>query len=272
MIHLLTTGVLIVLLERFFRLDEHYTWRTFERFLVDFWHLGIEGMLWSIAYQFVFLFIHTSAKLSQEQHRVKVLKEELQSAHLKGLRHQLNPHFLFNAMNSIAMKVRLGEPKAAVVMIAALNDLLRLALATGADKHVPLSAELKLLDKYLLIEKTRFGDLVEVKQDIPSPLLCAMVPELILQPLVENAFKHGVKDGLTNQTIAITASQEDDHLVLAVYNSLPEELQLHQIPSGVGLTNIIQRLRRLYGTSFRFQCTTYQSGVSFIITIPLHQT
>lgn len=171
-------------------------------------------------------------------------------------------------MNGIAMKVRLGESKVAVNMIAALNDLLRLALTKGGSRSIPLSEELELLDKYLTIERTRFDEEVQIDMNIKKEVMNAKVPQLILQPLVENAFKHGVKENIIDQVIRITGSRENDHLVLTVFNTSKNHTMLIEESSGIGLPNTVQRLRQLYGTNFRFHSNMTKSGVAFTITIP----
>ncbi|MEQ9307076.1 MAG: histidine kinase [Marinoscillum sp.] len=267
-LHLLLSGLLTILLERFFRLTEHYTLFSFGSFLTDHWHYGIDGVLWYTAYLAISWLVRLSARLEIEKKRVAVLKSDLRNADLKKLRNELNPHFLFNTMNGIAMKVRLGESKVAVNMIAALNDLLRLALTKGGSRSVPLSEELELLDKYLTIERTRFDEEVQIEINIEEEVMSAKVPQLILQPLVENAFKHGVKENIIDQVIRITGSRENEHLVMTVFNTSKNHTMLIEESSGIGLPNTIQRLRQLYGTNFRFQSNMTKSGVAFTITIP----
>ncbi|MEQ8469731.1 MAG: histidine kinase [Marinoscillum sp.] len=266
--HLLLTGLLTILLERFCRFPEHYTFKTFGQYLFNHWYLVIEGLIWYTAYLIVLLFFKLLVRYQTEKYRSEVLKKDLRHSDLTKLRNELNPHFLFNAMNGIAMKVRLGENKVAVSMIAALNDLLRLALTKGEDKSITLEEELKLLDKYLIIEKTRFGDTVHIQFDLNQEILNALVPQLILQPLVENAFKHSIKEHAENQIIKIAAVKKEGHLIMTVYNTTKNPASVNIETSGVGLSNIIQRLKRLYGTNFRFQSQPEENGLTFIITIP----
>jgi two-component system, LytTR family, sensor kinase len=214
--------------------------------------------------------LQTRERLSFEMQRSETIQKELAASDLSALRTELNPHFLFNAMNSIAMKVRLKENKLAVAMIASLNDLLRSVLSRTRGKTVPLSEEINLLNKYLMIEKVRFGEQVEVTQDFGNDLLASHVPQMILQPLVENAFKHGVKDNLSQQRVSITAERENGSLVLTVFNTT-EKMQRFDTfdgASGIGLPNVVHRLRRHYGTDFRFQSMSSGTGIAFRITLP----
>ncbi|MEQ8811021.1 MAG: histidine kinase [Imperialibacter sp.] len=269
-LHFILTGLLIILLERFFRLPEHYNFYQSGSYFRQSWPYAVDGMLWYWSYIFIFLYLQTRERLAFEKQRSEVIQKELAASDLSVLRTELNPHFLFNAMNSIAMKVRLKENKLAVTMIASLNDLLRSVLSRQREKTVPLSEEIDLLNKYLMIESVRFGEQVEVTQDFSEDLLPAEVPQMILQPLVENAFKHGVKDSLRQQKISITGAKENDALVLTVFNTTEQMRRFDTVngSEGVGLPNVIHRLRRHYGTDFRFQSMSTGAGIAFRITLP----
>jgi two-component system, LytTR family, sensor kinase len=257
-------------LERFFKLPEHYNFFEPASYIRQSWPYAVDGMLWYWGYIFVFLYLQTRERLAVEKQKSEAIQKELAASDLSVLRTELNPHFLFNAMNSIAMKVRLKENKLAVAMIASLNDLLRSVLSRKRDKTVPLSEEIELLNKYLMIERVRFGEQVEVTQDF----LPANVPQMILQPLVENAFKHGVKDSLREQKISITGAKESGALILTVFNTTEQMRRFDTAngSEGVGLPNVIHRLRRHYGTDFRFQCMSTGAGIAFRITLPFKTT
>ncbi len=270
--HLFLTGLLIILLERFFQLSEHYNYYEFGIYLVDSWPYVIDGVLWYCGYMLLFSFVRNTGKLKAEKQKAERLQKDLNASDLSVLRTELNPHFLFNAMNSIAMKVRLKENKVAVAMIASLNDLLRTVLSRKKDKMVSLSEEIELLNKYLMIENVRFGEQVEVLQRYSDGLMEALVPQLILQPLVENAFKHGVKDNMNQQRISITGERSHDSLVLTVFNTT-EHLKKFEVfngSDGIGLPNVIHRLRSHYGTKFQFQSMSMETGIAFRMTIPFH--
>lgn len=269
-LHFLLSGMLILLLERFFRLPEHYNLPTMGRYAAASWYYAIDGIIWYWTCLVVFVLVYNRQKWLEERQKTEVARLELLNSDLITLRTELNPHFLFNTMNSIAMKVRLKENKLAVAMIASLNDLLRVVLTRRHEKTVSLAEELALLDKYLLIEKTRFGDAVEISREFADDLLPARVPQMLLQPLVENAFKHGIKEKMGQQHIQISGQRNNGTVVLTVYNTTaPQSAGLGQSQSlGIGLQNVVQRLRKLYGTAFHFQRLDLENGVAFKITLP----
>src|SRR5262249_52175152 len=136
--------------------------------------------------------IESRERIAHQQAETASLNEQISKAQLDALRHQIEPHFLFNALNAVAALVREEKNDDAVNMIAGLGDLLRHLLQDSRKQQVPLREELELLDKYLAIQKMRFADRLQVETNIPAELLPAQVPSLILQPIVENALKHGI--------------------------------------------------------------------------------
>jgi LytS/YehU family sensor histidine kinase len=139
------------------------------------------------------------------------LNEQLAKAQLSALRQQIEPHFLFNTLNTIAGLVREGKNDGAVDMIAGLSDLLRRTLRTPDQQQMGLGEELEVVQKYLDIEKARFAERLQVELDVPKELLRARVPSLILQPIVENAVKHGIAKRITAH-IAACRSQPSSEL------------------------------------------------------------
>ncbi|MFY0601373.1 MAG: histidine kinase [Cyclobacteriaceae bacterium] len=269
LIHFVLTGGFILLLERLFGFAEHYTLFTLEQYASDSWYYIIDGILWYWGYVTIFQLFRVKNQLNSERKKKADMQQDLIVSDLTSLSTELNPHFLFNSMNSIAMNVRLGENKTAVAMIASLNDLLRSVLSMKKVRTIPLAEELNLLEKYLLIEKVRFGGRVTITQDFDESLLIAKVPQLILQPLVENAFKHGIKENETRQQINISGTLEESNLTLTVFNTtLNQNLLNKSQPDGIGLSNTISRLRKIYGTKFRFQRVLEARGIAFKITIP----
>jgi two-component sensor histidine kinase len=176
------------------------------------------------------------------------LESRLNQARLQALRMQINPHFLFNTLNSISSLVY-DQPKVADEMIGSLSDLLRVTLNTSHRQEVALREELEFLDQYLFIEQTRFGDRLTVTKEIDPTVLDAAVPNLILQPLVENAFKHGIEARLGPGAITVSAKRDGERLRLEVSDSgrgSPAGSPPRLI-EGVGLSNTRARLRGLYG-------------------------
>ena len=266
--HWILSSLLLILLERFFRIEEHYSLTELPRLIQENWTTLLDGILWFALYQMTFYLLELQVKTNSLNERIRELEKELHQTDLVNLRKEINPHFLFNAMNGIAMKVRLKENKTAVVMIAALNNLLRLSLSKSQEQLITIQQELELLDNYLLIEKHRFGEQVQVIIDFPETINTHKIPELILQPLVENAFKHGLTQNQELQHIRVSGRVVDQEIILSVFNTKSKSVNFNFARSGVGLPNIVHRLRRIYQTNFKFQSFNEEHGIAFTITIP----
>ena len=194
---------------------------------------------------------------------------------LDALRAQLNPHFLFNALNTIAMLVRRQANQDALHGIVNLSDLLRRSLTTHTALQVPLRAELPLLESYVAIEQLRFRDRLQVRLEIAPDTLDALVPSLLLQPLVENSIKHGVAQRSEAGTIEVRSRREDETLVLEVCDDGPGFAPGWDPASsgGVGLANTRERLERLYGSAPRFEARNRDgSGAVVVVRIPFQTT
>lgn len=198
------------------------------------------------------------------------LETQLVQADLRTLRMQLNPHFLFNALHTIAALVRTGDQKNAVRVTAGLGGLLRRMLDEARDQEVPLSQELDFIRSYLEIEQLRFPDRLAVGIDIPAALLEAMVPQFILQPLVENAIRHGIAPNRAAGRIDISARLRGDRLSLTVRDDGTGRYATAQ-PFGVGLTNTQARLTGLYGADCRLEVRDAAggSGTEAVVELPL---
>src|SRR5882757_7565953 len=189
----------------------------------------------------------------EEKHRQLIATEILaQEAQLRALRFQLQPHFLFNTLNAISTLVLNNQPFAATEMIGKLAHLLRSTLDAPDLHTVPLSDELAVTEEYLAIEEVRFGDRLTVRWDIDQTLVDTIVPRLILQPLVENAVRHGIARRPDGGFILIKTHREGDRLELLIENEPPEEsaaVLLDGVPriGGVGLENVRKRLEQMYG-------------------------
>jgi len=197
-----------------------------------------------------------------------VLGTQLAEARLRALRAQLNPHFLFNAMNNIAMLVRQGENATAVTTIVGLSDLLREFLDEASPQEVPLREELGFLERYLAVERLRFQDRLQVSIDAAPETLDAYVPNLVLQPLVENAVKHGISRRVSAGRLVVTAARENGILRLTVSDDGPGP---DGRQPGVGLANVRARLEQLYGPAQRFELASGPHGGAIAtITLPFH--
>ncbi len=182
------------------------------------------------------------------------IETRLVEAQLQALRMQLHPHFLFNSLNAISTLMH-RDVAAADRMIIKLSDLLRLALENPRTQTVPLEEELRYLMSYLDIEKVRFQDRLEVSLDVPDALRGVYVPNLILQPLVENAIRHGIARSARPGKLRVEAREEGAFLHLSVIDSGSAEADagFSKQKGGIGLSNTRARLHHLYGDAQGFE-------------------
>jgi len=182
------------------------------------------------------------------------LQEQVSRAQLQTLRMQLQPHFLFNTLNSVSALVE-DDARGGQRMIGHLSEFLRLTLAGAAHAEVPLREELALLEHYLEIERTRFEDRLRVAVEVEPGAEEARVPNLVLQPLVENAIRHGIQPSLQGGTVTIRARREEEWLVLEVCDD-GVGLRPGFDPAaarGIGIANTRQRLRECFGERQGFE-------------------
>lgn len=200
------------------------------------------------------------------------LESKLTQSQLQTLKMQLQPHFLFNALNTISMMIRRKKDDQAIEMLSGLSELLRETLSREKDQFVKLSDELNLAKKYLGIEQGRFKEKVKVTYDIGEECEKLPVPNLILQPIVENAIKHGVSHSLKNNEIRISATKVNGSLELVVFNTgklLDEGFDIKK-QKGIGLSNTRSRLDRLYKHESFFEILNAgNEGVKVTVRIPL---
>jgi two-component system LytT family sensor kinase len=209
----------------------------------------------------------------QREVRDAQLAGNLARAQLHNLRLQLQPHFLFNALNTISATMY-EDPAAADEMLGGLAELLRSSLRTAQSDEVPLEEELAILDRYLALMRARFGERLAVAIDLDPEASGALVPSLILQPLVENAIRHGNAERAGRGAISIRARKEGGRLVLEVEDDGPGDARRngHRTESGVGLAATAERLRILYGDEQTFNAGDGDAG-GFLAraTLPLRR-
>jgi len=204
--------------------------------------------------------------------RAAHLEARLAEARLKTLEAKLHPHFLFNTLHAISTLVH-TQPDAADRMISRLSDLLRITFSHAGGACIPLHEELEFLQKYLEIEQTRFQDRLTVDYDVDPDTLDAEVPRLILQPLVENAIKHGVAPRIGPGAISIATRRDGERLCLSVRDNGVgltggSRAQLH---GGVGLSNTRDRLECLYGSDHSLTFVESTPGLTVEMRVPFHR-
>ena len=207
-------------------------------------------------------------KFHERELRTVELENRLTQARLQALQMQLNPHFLFNTLNAISSLMH-KDVEAADRMIARLSDLLRYTLESTEAQEVPLERELDFLKRYLEIQQTRFGERLVVRMDIVADTLEALVPNLVLQPLVENAIAHGVAPHSRRGAIVLSSRKLGEVLELEVRDNGAGLRQNQVFKEGVGISNTRARLEQLYGDRFQFEFTkATEGGLAVKIVIP----
>jgi signal transduction histidine kinase len=206
-----------------------------------------------------------------ERERALAAEGQAHRARLQALRYQLNPHFLFNTLNAVSTLIVEKKNYDAERMVARLSDFLRLTLECDSDVEVPLADELDFARRYLDIEQIRFGDRLTVQEDVDPDALSARVPPLLLQPLVENAVRHGIMPREEGGTLRIEARRVDDRLLLRVGDDGPGPPAETNTESGVGLSNTKARLQSLYGERHRFSLQRADGGGCVVrVELPFH--
>jgi two-component system, LytTR family, sensor kinase len=208
-------------------------------------------------------------QLREKEEAAAELRTQLAHAQVRALRMQLNPHFLFNTMNSISSLIRI-DPAAADVMLEQLSSLLRMTLQRGEVQLIPLSEEMQFTEMYLAMQDLRFAGRIRQQIEVDPELHDALVPAMLLQPLVENAYCHGLSRIQHSGLLAIAAHREGSMLQLRITNSglglLPETGER----KGVGLANVQHRLKLHYGIDQRFLIEELVDGmVQVTIALPL---
>ncbi|MDD2710626.1 MAG: histidine kinase [Verrucomicrobiae bacterium] len=210
----------------------------------------------------------------ERERRAMELEKHLMEARIRALQLQLQPHFLFNTLNAIAALVHKDADKADE-MITNLSELLRVSLRNSTRQEVSLQEELALVDLYLEIQQVRFGERLRVVKGVEKEVLDAGVPNLILQPLVENAIKHGIEPKTGGGILTISARREKDRLLLCIGDDGENRQGLgsaaNPVKEGIGLSNTFARLRELYGDDYRLELKREITGATLILEIPFHR-
>ncbi len=241
------------------------------------WHALVAVWAWSFFMLLMWCSLYFSIKQwqqsSMEKERLIRAESELREARLRALRYQLNPHFLFNSLNAVSTLVLDGNGPAATRMLAQIGDLLRTSLDSEVTAEVTLSQELAFTEGYLAIEQTRLGERLRIDIAVPLETRDALVPNMLLQPLVENAVRYGVAPLIEGGRIVIKSALEADRLRIVVGNSGRREGEQKKNGNGIGLGNTAERLKTLYGTNFEFSLGWPEAGgCEVVLDLPLRRT
>ena len=217
--------------------------------------------------------LDSKARAAAQQTDTARLNEQLSYAQLNALQRQVEPHFIFNALNSISGLVREQKNDAAVSMIVALSDFIRRVAATSHDPQALLSQEVEFLERYLQIQEVRFAGRLKLDIQIPDELRKAQIPSLILQPLAENAIKHGIAQRAQGGEVRVAASRSNGLLHLSVYNDGPLlDGSGSAFKDGIGLSNLRRRLNLLYGHDCDLRLENYGiTGVQVSVALPYRE-
>jgi LytS/YehU family sensor histidine kinase len=225
--------------------------------------VGVLLFLLASAVHYVLIAFEESRQAEKRALEKDVLARE---AELKALKGQINPHFLFNSLNSIAALAG-SDPAAARAMCVDLADLFRKVLRLGSEERIPLSQELALANNLLAVEKVRFGARLTVEQRIEEGCGACLVPPLVLQPLVENAVTHGIAHLVEGGAVTIEARRRDGFLAITVENPFdPDRPSRGQ--AGVGLDNVRRRLAVIYGSGARLDVSHERGAFRVEMVLP----
>jgi two-component system, LytTR family, sensor kinase len=240
-------------------------------FAVSILSMSFTGMLTYWLVVGLYQSIHFYQAAMERQTIAAQLEMQLSHAELENLKSQLHPHFLFNSLHTIGILMQ-EDVDAASHLLVCLGDLLRMALERR-ENEITLQSELEFVGKYLEIELTRFHDRLKVHMDVPPDLLGVYVPSLALQPLVENAIKHGISVDSAAGRLEIAAKLHNGRVWLCVRDDGPGPAPGSRLRFGVGLTNVQSRLKQLYGDESSLELTGGDGrGCEAIITIPLRSS
>jgi len=237
-----------------------------------FWHTVLvfriaEGVLIFFVVTLIYYLYLSATQLAEKASRQAQLEAQVREGELKMLRAQINPHFLFNSLNSMS-SLTLTDPMKAREMILKLSDFMRYSLSSRTDQPVTLQSEMESLRLYLEIEKVRFGERLMIEEEIQSECLTALLPGMLLQPLYENAVKHGVYESTDTVVIKTTAKKEAENVVISVTNTIDPESVVTRKGAGIGLVNVRSRLELFFGEKANLEVTRKDDSFNVVVKIP----
>jgi LytS/YehU family sensor histidine kinase len=268
-VHLLLLGSVCLTVEGW---QAHATTFSIKTTLLDINRLGIEILLYGFVFGIAGV-IQFQIRAQRDAVKSLELQKQLSAAHLRALQMQLEPHFLFNTLNAITALVETGRQKQAAEMLSHLNAILKSTLKRTTPEKVPLSQELENVENYLAIEQVRFADRLRIEIKVEPGALDGLVPCFLLQPIVENAIRHGIAHCENEGVVEASAKREGDSLHLRVRDSGPGLSEQSQNGHGIGLRNTRERLAHFYQNEYAMQAQSLDAGgFEVAIRIPYEQS
>jgi sensor histidine kinase YesM len=238
---------------------------------LSFFHLGrigVEFLTYGLVW-FACAALHTQLAAQRDAMRSLQLERQLSSAHLRALQMQLEPHFLFNALNAVAALMDLDRKQEALDTLEHLNTILKTSLKRNTPSKIPLAQELEIVESYLAIERVRFADRLRVDMNLDPNALDGLVPSFLLQPIIENAIRHGIAQCENDGCIQTSAKRVGTHMQLEVRDNGPGLNGKSHPGFGIGLSNTRERLVHFYQDDFELRASQPTSGgFEVLITIP----
>jgi hypothetical protein len=242
------------------------------RYLMNVNRYGLEILIYGFIFGIIGIIQH-ELRAQREKMKSLELERQLSAAHLRALQMQLEPHFLFNTLNAITTLVEFGRQAEAVEMLGHLNAILKSTLKRTTPEKVPLSQELEVVEDYLAIEQVRFADRMRIEIKVEPSALDSLVPCFLLQPIVENAIRHGIAHCESNGLVQASARREGDLLCLAVRNSGRGLSDSVAPGNGIGLRNTRERLAHFYDDGYDMRAEPLDSGgFEVAIAIPYERS
>ena len=237
-----------------------------------FWHTVLivriaAGVLIFFVVTLIYYLSLSATQLAEKASRQAQLEAQVREGELKMLRAQINPHFLFNSLNSMS-SLTLTDPMKAREMILKLSDFMRYSLSTRTEQPVTLQSEMESLRLYLEIEKVRFGERLIIEEEIQPECLTVLLPGMLLQPLYENAVKHGVYESTDTVVIKTTAKKEAENVVISVTNTIDPESVVTRKGAGIGLVNVRSRLELFFGEKANLDVNRKDDSFNVVVKIP----
>lgn len=241
-----------------------------------FWHSVLvfratAGILIYCMMILIYYLFLSASRLAEKATRQAQLETQVREGELKMLRAQINPHFLFNSLNSVS-SLTVTNPLKAREMIVKLSDFMRYSLSSRNEQPVTLGNEMESLRLYLQIEKVRFGERLTIVEEISPDCLPALMPGMLLQPLYENAVKHGVYESTEEVVIKTTAKKEDETVVITVTNNVDTDSVVTKKGAGIGLKNVSSRLELFFGDKADLTVNRGEASFTVIVRFPFSKT